>query len=513
MRIHFLCTLAFFPFLLLAQPIPLHKLNAAQLDQQIAQDLRSTETYRAGLAGTVAYAKQRSDLFRVENLVKRVWREEEKAVVRTLWRRHLDYQIALESIEQRYRGFWRIAATPMRERAFTLLHAAHLTRYRHALDILEPLTVDAEIAKFLNEHDAAFGVPVNAFDRFKFAFLNVAEGGQFAALSAFAQTISYAPPAKIAEALTQDRDRLLQMGRSKGAAMTAANALSVLKDLGAKAVFPAQAGISDWMGDTRLTPVRASLISKAQIADIQSRLQPGDVMLQRREWFVSNVGLPGFWSHAALYIGTPAERRAFFDDAEVRAWVKSQGEASGEFELLAASKFPKAARAASVIAADGHAARVLEAISEGVSFTSIEHSAAADSLVALRPRLSKAERAQAILRAFGYAGRPYDFDFDFQTDTALVCTELIYKSYEPATGFQGLRMTPTEMVGRLAIPANDIARAFDAEAGTPNAQWDMVIFLDGIGRGRTARVSTEAEFRKSWLRPKWHILLADTAKP
>ena len=58
----------------------------------------------------------------------------------------------------------------MRERAFTLLlHAAHLIRYRHALDILEPLTVDAEIEKFLNETDAAFGVPANAFDRFKFA--------------------------------------------------------------------------------------------------------------------------------------------------------------------------------------------------------------------------------------------------------------------------------------------------------------------------------------------------------
>lgn len=513
MRTIALLALTIVSFTALAQPVPLHKLDAAQLDHQIAQDLKSVELYRAGLSGTVAYAKQRSDLFRAESLVKRVWREEEKAVVRTLWRRHLDCQIALESIEQRYRGFWRIGAAPMRERAFTVLHAAHLTRYRHALDILEPLTVDAEIAKFLNEPDAAFGVSANAFDRFKFVFLNVAEGGQFAALAVFAQSLSYKPPAKMVEAMTQDRDRLLQMGRGKGVAMTAANALSVVKNLGAKAVFPAQAGISEWMGDTRLTSLHGAMISKAQIADIQSRLKPGDVMLQRREWFVSNVGLPGFWSHAALYIGTPAERRTFFDDADVRAWVVSLGEPSGEFELLAATKFPKAARAASAVAADGHAARVLEAISEGVSFTSIEHSAAADSLVALRPKLAKVERAQALLRAFSYAGRPYDFDFDFQTDTALVCTELIYKSYEPATGFKGIRLTPTEMVGRLAIPANDIARAFDAEAGMPDEQWDMVLFYDGIARGKSARESTVAEFRKSWQRPKWHILLADTAKP
>ncbi|MBL8513997.1 MAG: hypothetical protein JNJ55_08385, partial [Betaproteobacteria bacterium] len=198
----------------------------------------------------------------------------------------------------------------MRERAFTVYQAAHLARYRHALDLLEPLTSDTEIAKFLNEPDTAFGVPAKGCDRFKFAFLNVAEGGQFAALAALAGKMTHRPPATIADAATRDRVRRWQSGRGKGVTMTAANALSVMKTLGTHAVFPAQAGISAWMGDTRVTALHTSMISKAQIAGIQPRLLPGDVMLQRREWFVTNVGLPGFWSHAALYIGTPAERRA-----------------------------------------------------------------------------------------------------------------------------------------------------------------------------------------------------------
>ncbi len=73
-------------------------------------------------------------------------------------------------------------------------------------------------------------------------------------------------------------------------------------------------------------------------------------------------------------------------------------------------------------------------MSEGVIFTTLEHSADCDSLAALRPRLPRREKAQAILRAFHYAGRPYDFNFDFGTDAELVCTELIYKAYEPAGG-------------------------------------------------------------------------------
>jgi hypothetical protein len=52
-------------------------------------------------------------------------------------------------------------------------------------------------------------------------------------------------------------------------------------------------------------------------------------------------------------------------------------------------------------------------------FTTLEHAAGADHVAALRPRLPAVEKAAAVLRAFGYAGRPYDFDFDFRTDAAL----------------------------------------------------------------------------------------------
>jgi uncharacterized protein YycO len=150
--------------------------------------------------------------------------------------------------------------------------------------------------------------------------------------------------------------------------------------------------------------------------------------------------------------------------------------------------------------------RVIEAISEGVSLTALEHALDCDSMVVLRPRLSKVEKAQALLRAFHYVGRPYDFNFDFSTDAELVCTELVYKSYEPAAGFMGLKLPTVKMLGRQVTPANEFAKLFDAQYGKPEQQFDFVSFLDGRERTKNAVEASVENFRASWKRPKWHVL-------
>ena len=111
------------------------------------------------------------------------------------------------------------------------------------------------------------------------------------------------------------------------------------------------------------------------------------------------------------------------------------------------------------------------------------------------------------MRAFHYAGRPYDFNFDFATDSELVCTELVYKSYEPATGMRGLNLPLEEMLGRKLLPANLIAKQFDEQYGTPAAQFEFIAFLDGNERAGKAGESDLKEFRQSWRRPKWNILV------
>lgn len=205
-------------------------------------------------------------------------------------------------------------------------------------------------------------------------------------------------------------------------------------------------------------------------------------------------------------MGTTQERAAYFAVPEVQAWVRAQGEASGEFEKLLARRTPDAYAGQSQRLEHGNTARVIEAVSEGVSFTSIEHSADADSLAVLRPRNPKVEKAQALLRAFGYVGRPYDFNFDFRSDAALVCSELVFKAYEPANGMAGLHFPVSEVLGRIATSPNDMVRQFDEQYGGAAQQTDFVLFLDGNERKGHAVETGLAAFRSSWRRPKWHLL-------
>ncbi|MFZ5445798.1 MAG: protein tyrosine phosphatase, partial [Myxococcota bacterium] len=111
----------------------------------------------------------------------------------------------------------------------------------------------------------------------------------------------------------------------------------------------------------------------------------------------------------------------------------------------------------------------------------------------------------AIERAFKYQGRPYDFDFDFFSDATLVCTELVYKSYQPAADLRGVTIELVDVAGRRTLPANEFAKRFDAEAGTKNQQFDFVLFLDGNEKTGTVKPADETTFRGTWKRLKWDV--------
>ncbi|MBI5243045.1 MAG: hypothetical protein HY922_05075 [Elusimicrobia bacterium] len=401
-----------------------------------AGSIDQVQIYRKGLASALDYAGAHPDLFPPRNLEsKRMLDQGQKESVRGLWKSFLDYLLALDSIGA-HSAFLRLKG-PERDRALSVAYAAFLAQYRWAMEFIEAADRDPSLAVILDEEVPELGLPAGAYAKLRFRFLNVLCAAQFAAYEAAAR----APGVRLEEALgpgiEEDSSRIWGFGKGRGEGMTLKNGLAMLRKAGFTAVFPVQSGVAGWMGDTKVYRKHRSLISLEQIAAVREQLEPGDVMLVRREWFLSNVGLPGFWPHATIYIGTPDERRRYFDDPEVKGWAGSQGAADRGLETLLSAAHPESYKKG-LEPEHGHAPRVMEAMSEGVSFTSLEHSLDADSAVALRPRLSKKEKARALLRAFGYAGRPYDFDFDFATDKALVCTELVYKSYEPGAGMNGL---------------------------------------------------------------------------
>jgi hypothetical protein len=488
-----------------AKPLALNELSAADLHARMRSDTRAFAIYREGLQDVASYIEKNRALFpAVAESKPRLLTESDKTQLRAVWQRASEYFLALDSIDEFYRDTRKLSDAN-EDDAFALSYAAFAAKYRQALQLIAAFERVPDASKILNEALPSIGLGKNSYADFKLHYLNIKIATEFAARNTV-YGASVKAPAPLAKAIIEDREVIWQAGKGEGHKLTLQNSFDVIKSGGHTVVFPVQAGVSEWMGDAKVRRVNRSLISAAQISALLPKLQPGDILLERREWYISNVGLPGFWPHAALYIGTPQERRAFFNDPETQAWVKTQGQADGNFETLLATRHAQA-YPSSTRAEHERPPRLIEAVSEGVVFSTLEHSADADAVAVLRPRLSKAEKASAIFRSFQYSGRPYDFDFDFQTDAALVCTELVYKSYEPRAPMQGLRLPVVELVGRLAMPANLFVKQFDEEFGKPTAQTDLIAFLDGREKQGIAVEGTLEEFRQSWQRPKWHIFV------
>ena len=233
--------------------------------------------------------------------------------------------------------------------------------------------------------------------------------------------------------------------------------------------YRASSAVSTLIGDTKIRAPRgtAGLITPELLAALRPRLRPGDILIERRNWYLSNAFLPGYWPHSALYVGTAADLRALGLQTDPRVAAHF-----AEFERPDAS---------------GHLPAFIEAVSEGVVFTSPEHSIGeADSVAVLRPRLTPDQVREVIARAFSHAGKPYDFDFDFFSGDKLVCTELVYRACGNLIDFPLV-----EILGRKTLPAREIVRYWSSPEGAP--QLEFVAFLDGDeNTGRCVERDAEA---------------------
>ncbi len=232
-------------------------------------------------------------------------------------------------------------------------------------------------------------------------------------------------------------------------------ALAEVRGLAKGGYYRASSTVSTLIGDTKIRQPRhgKSLITPELMERLRPMLRPGDILIQRRNWYLSNAFLPGYWPHSALYVGTAEQLRAEGMDNDLRILR----------HLEAFSKTD----------ASGHRYAIIEAISEGVVFTTVEHSiGGADSVAVLRPVLTPLQKREVIARAFEHVGKPYDFDFDFFSADKLVCTEVVYRSFSGMIDFPLV-----DIMGRKTLPALDIVKYWISPEGGPKLQF--VAYLHG----------------------------------
>ena len=159
------------------------------------------------------------------------------------------------------------------------------------------------------------------------------------------------------------------------------------------------------------------------IEELKPHLRLGDVFVTRHDDAMSNLFLPGFWPHGALYIGD-AKDRLSMGIKPVSDGVRTSREA----------------------------VNILEAKKDGVLLRDIEETLAVDAFTVLRPKLTDEEIKIALTKALSHAGKLYDFIFDFGTSDRLVCTEVIYRAYH---GVGNINFSLSTKAGRKCLSAED----------------------------------------------------------
>ncbi|MGH7266819.1 MAG: hypothetical protein ACREMB_18515, partial [Candidatus Rokuibacteriota bacterium] len=96
----------------------------------------------------------------------------DREAVRDVWRRFLDYVLALDAIAQEHQGHDRLEP-PARDVSGRIAHAAFVGQYRFALDFLDRTNREPGLDVLLNESVPELGLPAGTHARVKFRFLNV----------------------------------------------------------------------------------------------------------------------------------------------------------------------------------------------------------------------------------------------------------------------------------------------------------------------------------------------------
>ncbi len=143
----------------------------------------------------------------------------------------------------------------------------------------------------------------------------------------------------------------------------------------------------------------------ALAAELKKTLRPGDILLEKTPFRLTDCFIPGHWGHAAIWTGTEAELKALglWDTPEVKPYQPQ----------IQAGKC------------------IVQPLRAGVTLNSVEHFLNIDDLAILRhaPALDREPLKHHILLALKQVGKDYDFNFDVETTDKIVCSELVYVVY------------------------------------------------------------------------------------
>lgn len=200
-----------------------------------------------------------------------------------------------------------------------------------------------------------------------------------------------------------------------------------------------------WAGDTSIIFHHKTPVGEYQLHILRDNLQPGDIILTRRNGYISNLFIPGYWTHSAIYVGRLKESCQAALPADLD-------------HINPANEY------------------IIEALSEGITLRTLEESIMVDAFIVLRPKIKPSNVDIAIFNALEHLGKPYDFNFDFNTVDKIACTELIYHAFRHCRIIH-----PEKMYGRRFTTPSEIVEDFQKNHHLPGCRLCFIMQMDEKG--------------------------------
>ncbi len=432
----------------------------------------------------------------------------ELATIGVKWNAFLDAVRDSEEVTDIHRYFPQISYFTLQDshaKSFTISYSLYLKKYEMFGIILETTGNNERVIKALNEHSSVFGgknsyahIRERYVDKDSFLRRNLGRGyGWF--LEQTVDTSDFGEDYNALVRSSKNSYRYIITHLPKTAGIIAQKYQSDVENSLFKGWFPIQMNVADAMGKVHLSMRHTTFITREQVAEMRPSLQPGDILIERRNWHLSNVGIPGFWPHAALHLGTLSEADKYFSEIFPYEGYKS-------FSELLQNRHPVFYENYTQVTEEGDPYAVIEGLAAGIILQSLEKSAMADYVGVLRPLLTKEEKLKSLVRAIGNFGKPYDYNFDFETRDEIVCSELVYDAYLPHNDSRGVNFELAVTSGRKMISPNMMVEKFYREQGTEKQELEFVYFLDGNEQLEKAFVKNVDAFMESWKRSKFSNL-------
>jgi hypothetical protein len=335
----------------------------------------------------------------------------------------------------------RVGITPeLRRQGVALSLAAALVLYDNYLLAVSLFEGDAKLRRVLNERDPGYAVRSAELAKVTLSYDSIANRARVrSAINYYEQetkhlreTAAMSPDIDYITTLIAQSPSFIMVkkwspsyvvGRKLGFFGAATSDTLASLERGGVNLFSMVFGNAVGLVETR----KGKLYRKRDvIREVKETLRAGDILLEKTPFRLTDKLIPGYWGHAAVWIGTEEELK------ELGIWAN-----------------PLVVRYRDEIR---KGRQVVEALRSGVEINSLEGFMNIDSLGIMRkPQADRQERARIVIQALRQVGKPYDFNFDVESKERVYCSKLVYLCYS------GVAWPTKKSLGRVTFTPDDVA--------------------------------------------------------